>query len=73
MAVVPVKLKSGAVPKLLKSAEMQKVLSDRAKKFAAGLPDVKVSDPFEGRNRARVLIDSQSPRGREALQRKVGR
>lgn len=71
--LVRVKLKPGAVPKLLKSPEMQRKLVKEAKKATAGMPDVLVGEPFAGRNRSRVTIFAQTDRGGRALQRRFGR
>lgn len=67
MARPIVKLKPGAVPKLLKSPAMQRKLAKEASRKARDIPNVRVKAPVVGRARARTEVVAQTPEAAEAL------
>lgn len=73
MAAPKIKLNHAAVRAILRSDAMGNRLSQAAKKAAPARPDISVSAPFKGRNRARVQIVATSKPAVDELRKKFRR
>ena len=60
MNSLKVKLNSSGVREMLKSAEMQNLLAERAQAVVNRLGDGYVADPYVGKNRANVSIHPET-------------